>query len=428
MAIPARLASFVLGLVGLFLCATATPAAAQCPGDCNADGAVAINELVTAVAIALGEQPVDACAAADTSDDGAVTINELLSAVAAALDGCPEPDIVAELAATGLGRYLDLEPVSESTSGPWRIHHFDPADEAAICLRGGEYKVAVYAGTANRALIYFEGGGACWDNESCWESPTAKLTADPVFGGGIFELDNPENPFRHWTIVYAPYCDGSVFGGDNIVDYPGGRVYHHGVQNASAAVALLRRVAPDAEQIVVAGSSAGGYGTLTGYGLTRLAFPDTPIVTINDSGPGLQNLDDPDSVQERLDHWNYAQFVPPSCARCAEQLTYLTEWGLERDATLRVGYFSYLQDFVIRTFLNLPPAQYETLLRDVTDDLRTRQSERFTRFLVPGEGHTVLWLPTFYTLAVDGITVRDWVAGGIANDENWRDLVEDGDQ
>ncbi len=401
---------------------------AQCPGDCGADGAVTINELVTAVAIALGDQPLDACAAADASADGAVTIDELLGAVRAALDGCPGPDIVAELAATGLGRYLDLEPESETMNGPWRIHHFDPADEEAICLRGDPYQVAVYAGTANRALIYFEGGGACWNNTSCWTTPTAKLTAEPFFGAGIFELDRPDNPFRHWTIVYAPYCDGSVFGGDNIVDYPGGRTFHHGVQNASAAVAVLRRVAPDAEQIVVAGSSAGGYGTLTGYGLTRIAFPDTPIVTINDSGPGLQNHADVTGVQERLENWNYAQFVPPSCTRCAEQLTYLTEWGLERDPTLRVGYFSYLQDGVIRTFLNLAPEPYEALLRGVTDDLRTRQAERFTRFFVPGGSHTVLELPAFYTLAVDGLTVRDWVAGAIANDENWRDLIENGDQ
>ena len=62
---------------------------ASCPGDCNGDGSVAINELITGVNIALGSAPLATCAAFDTSGDGTVAINELISAVNVALAGCP---------------------------------------------------------------------------------------------------------------------------------------------------------------------------------------------------------------------------------------------------------------------------------------------------------------------------------------------------
>jgi hypothetical protein len=50
------------------------------PGDCNTDGRVAINELVTGVGIALGTNPLGSCPRS-TDDNGRVTIAELIAAV-----------------------------------------------------------------------------------------------------------------------------------------------------------------------------------------------------------------------------------------------------------------------------------------------------------------------------------------------------------
>ena len=60
-----------------------------CWGDCNEDGVVAINELVIAVRIALGDDTTDACPLIDDNEDGEVSINELVRAVNRALGGCP---------------------------------------------------------------------------------------------------------------------------------------------------------------------------------------------------------------------------------------------------------------------------------------------------------------------------------------------------
>lgn len=67
---------------------TATPMAGSCAGDCDGNGIVAVNELISAVNIALGSAPVTACGACDTNHDGTVAIGEVISAVNSALTGC----------------------------------------------------------------------------------------------------------------------------------------------------------------------------------------------------------------------------------------------------------------------------------------------------------------------------------------------------
>jgi hypothetical protein len=59
-----------------------------CGGDCDGDGTVLVNELVTGVRIALGELAAEACALLDADGDGQVVIAELIGAVGALLNGC----------------------------------------------------------------------------------------------------------------------------------------------------------------------------------------------------------------------------------------------------------------------------------------------------------------------------------------------------
>jgi hypothetical protein len=62
-----------------------------CPGDCNGDGQVTVNELITMVNIALGNADTSTCTAGDVNSDGSITINELIAAVNNALNGCGTP-------------------------------------------------------------------------------------------------------------------------------------------------------------------------------------------------------------------------------------------------------------------------------------------------------------------------------------------------
>ncbi len=97
-------------LVALSL--TARPAAAwACTGDCNADGVVTINEVISGVNILLGAAELAQCTACDRNGNGVVSVDELVGAVLSALGGCPAtptptpstaPSATAEATATAL--------------------------------------------------------------------------------------------------------------------------------------------------------------------------------------------------------------------------------------------------------------------------------------------------------------------------------------
>jgi hypothetical protein len=63
----------------------------ECLGDCDRDGAVTIDEIITGVNIALDSALLGRCPVFDGSDDGAVTVDEIITAVTYALVGCPAP-------------------------------------------------------------------------------------------------------------------------------------------------------------------------------------------------------------------------------------------------------------------------------------------------------------------------------------------------
>jgi hypothetical protein len=65
---------------------TVTPP--SCVGDCNGDGEVTIDEIITGIGIGLGSAEFSACPAADSSGEGEVTVDEIIAAVNAALVGC----------------------------------------------------------------------------------------------------------------------------------------------------------------------------------------------------------------------------------------------------------------------------------------------------------------------------------------------------
>jgi len=106
----------VVVLFAAFLLAQmASGGAPGCPGDCDGDGRVAINELVLAVGIALGRSPLESCPAADSVVDGTVRINELIAAVRSALDGCPAAETpTPDATTTPTSTPLDVSPTANT--------------------------------------------------------------------------------------------------------------------------------------------------------------------------------------------------------------------------------------------------------------------------------------------------------------------------
>ena len=81
----------LLFLVLAFLLLEKPSGAQTCVGDCDGNGLVTVNEILSGVNIALDLRPLDGCRSFDRNGSSAVDVDELISAVDAALNGCPSP-------------------------------------------------------------------------------------------------------------------------------------------------------------------------------------------------------------------------------------------------------------------------------------------------------------------------------------------------
>ncbi|MBX3026752.1 hypothetical protein KF840_17740 [bacterium] len=105
-------------LLAVSALAPAAPIGAQtCPGDCDGSGVVGVEEVVRAVAIALGTLPVAACPAADRNGDGAVTIDDLIAAAGSVLNGCPATPTATATPTTS--RTATASPTATDTHTPF---------------------------------------------------------------------------------------------------------------------------------------------------------------------------------------------------------------------------------------------------------------------------------------------------------------------
>lgn len=187
-----------------------------------------------------------------------------------------------------------------------------------ICSRGTPWVYFVRRGTVNKLLVYYQGGGACWDYLTCEAIKTFKQTAGPGDNpanstDGFADVGNPQNPFRDWNVVFVPYCTGDVHWGDATVvhewpDLPPATIQHKGFVNAQVAEKWAREHFVNPDQVFVTGSSAGSYGAiLNGVYLQEGVYPSTDFAVLGDAGNGVV----PQSfLEHQISKWGIANTLP----------------------------------------------------------------------------------------------------------------------
>jgi hypothetical protein len=360
--------------------------------------------------------------------------------------GCPGLNLEAwlELQDAGVDKYIgEFTPVASVDVGDgWTKHTFDPdGGNGPICIAGTPFSVFTRAGNPSRLLIFEQGGGACWQDfyncnilSSAQEPPTARA--------GIWDFDSPDNPFADYSILYMPYCDGSVFSGDNdvydpafgaAINFPDAVVrYHRGFRNQTAGMDVAKAVFPTAQWITVAGSSAGGVG-VAGFApfLARFIFGNTVQLTVfNDAGPVTTNLDAVDDIAARAADWQFDQFYPASCTDCDAfgQSTAIIKWMLDNDSTVKEAFYETDGDLTNRFFLDMlgDPAGFRELIVTEHGLIHDAHPDRYKRFIVAGDtSHTGLQSPLFYSQDANGVLLNDWTADFLAPSPFWEDIVED---
>jgi hypothetical protein len=321
-----------------------------------------------------------------------------------------------------LDKYIGLKPSRQEAfaQSGWTIYHYDKAD--CQCILGDDYALLARPGKeADKTVIWLEGGGACWPGQN---ECTKSLQLYPGMAEYGLASQDTQNPLRDWNFIYVPYCDGSIHMGDKEADYDGdGQVDHHhqGLRTTSAAVTLMKDLFPQSKKILIAGCSAGGYGTLLAAPVTRLQFPAAQLYVVNESGPGLYNPARRDNMELILNIWNLDPYLPVDCPECREQLINLYPWLLARDPQLKVGMFSSYQDSVIgQAFLGMKSTAFRDLLVNTTDKIHAEFPDTFKRYFIKGAAHCV-W---DYFYSVDGVSVRDWIEDLVTNSPEWQDVLE----
>ncbi|MBT8058370.1 MAG: pectinacetylesterase family protein [Gammaproteobacteria bacterium] len=354
------------------------------------------------------------------------------------------PDAMEELVASGIDKYLGMYSpvVSEDVGDGWTKHTFDPdGGNGPICIAGTPFSAFSKQGNPSKLLIMLQGGGACWQDFYFCNILAEAQEPPPEFPAGIWtdEFDTGSevvsNPIGDWSVLYMPYCDGSVFTGDNdVVDpnFPFGPVrFHRGMRNVSAGIDLANTLFPNAGRIMLAGSSAGGVGaaSLAPF-ITRFAYGNTTkLMVFNDAGPIAVNLFDVGGIAARAADWQFGQFYPASCTECSDtgQGTAIVDWRLENDSTIREAFYSTDGDATNRFFLQVPTQEmYRNLIVTEHGKLHDAYPDRYKRFIRSGDdSHTALQTPLFYLGTANGVPLDVWTADFLVPRPFWMDIVED---
>jgi hypothetical protein len=205
---------------------------------------------------------------------------------------------------------------------------YEGRDYHPVCKDGSPYAYFAKRGTVNKLLVYYQGGGACWENLTC-SVGVCDPNVNPAGSDnpnnastGFFDLGNPANPFRDWSIVFVPYCSCDIHFGDAAQDYAGPfptiHVEHRGYQNSRVVERFAREHFVEPDEIFVTGSSAGAYGAWFHAPLHRLAWPSSKMAVLADAGNGVVTQS---FLETNFPNWNFAANVPTDIPGLTDTLT-----------------------------------------------------------------------------------------------------------
>ncbi|MEK8086207.1 pectin acetylesterase-family hydrolase [Aquabacterium sp. A3] len=186
-----------------------------------------------------------------------------------------------------------------------------PASSGASCGNGTPYRFFVNRTPfTSKAVVMFEGGGACWDQAACKGGtlldavnpdgiPTnymsdfnrqAKLGLVTPFTARLHPLQSVQT--QSWNIVYLTYCTGDVHTGNKIAVYDNVdpaqplSYYHRGAVNAQAVAKWMANNLPkQPAHLLLTGFSAGGVGSTALYADFRETIKPRKMALLADSGP-----------------------------------------------------------------------------------------------------------------------------------------------
>lgn len=342
-------------------------------------------------------------------------------------------------------RYDDPAPV---VGADGKLH-------AATCsgFPGTDARFSFWArrGSSKNLAVYFEGGGACWDDLTCtfpiaevpppvpqFFVPSIPAGTDPATFDGIFRFDDMSNPIRDWSVVYIPYCTGDVHTGSITRQYsnvghpvlplPAAfAIEHRGFDNFMVVLEWIKANFDAPKSILVAGSSAGGYGATANFPWLAQAYPHARMHVLADASQGVTTAAFDSGTPGRgswdmnLAPWVWGDdpsMVPgPELLRVAAQAhpqAKVSQFTTEFDG-VQIGFYD-----VMRRFYG-PGGSCPDVAVDWSQQmlgaLQSYASDlpNFRYYLAEGNYHTNLRSALFYSEDSAGFSYAKWVSAMLKN-------------
>ena len=319
---------------------------------------------------------------------------------------------------------------TEASATPTDWQKISPAANTA-CSDGSPYSFFVRQGDPNKLLVYFQGGGACWFRQNCdpQMSPSYSIQVGNIDRAnfGIFNLDNPDNPFKDHTTVFAPYCTADVHMGASDTVYPPVEegqtdlvIRHQGRANVEAVLQWTYEHVPSPQSIFVTGSSAGAIPSPLYTALIADHYVNARIAQLGDGAGGYRRTNNDSRPDEQWGTFDFITQEQGFANLRPETMTYESLYIAAAQAHPDITFAEYdaAEDAVQKRFLSMS-GQKDVALQQAIEanhaDIR-REVGNFSSYIAGGDSHTILGRPEFYTLASNGVAIRDWVAA-LANFE-----------
>jgi hypothetical protein len=350
----------------------------------------------------------------------------------------PENPPTTEPTDDGLGAKPPFAATGMPIMAPERTWTWVPFADA-FCRSGSPAGISVnLSASSKKVMIYLEGGGACFDAQTCGSNPDAVGSQNPG-GGGVFDRARTENPVQDWNYVYVPYCTGDVHMGaqkDGTVAGVTGPQQFVGRNNLTAFLQRLVPTFADAEQVLLTGVSAGGFGAASNAAYVQWAFADVPLTLVDDSGPTFSQEFMPKCLTDLyVKTWGLQGSILDDCGSgCSADADYSTQfldYTIMRAGDQAGGLIESDEDTVIRGFfgigtnngaddcmgvLLLTPMASDVFLGGLLDyRQRVMGQGRMSTFYPTSTQHTWLGGDSFYTGQAGGVSMVDWFRNVLEN-------------
>ena len=323
-----------------------------------------------------------------------------------------------------------------------------------VCMNGSPYAYFVKRGSMNKLLVYYQGGGACWEHFTC-SVPVCDSNVNPAGSdnpnnshSGFADHANPQNPFKDWNVVFVSYCSCDIHFGDAGQDYTASgstiHVEHRGYENARVVEKWTREHFVNPESVFVTGSSAGAYGAWFNAPLHERVWPASHFDVLADAGNGVITKD---FLDNEFPHWNFAANLPTDIPGLADTLHNGTGIpGYTKVITAafpatRWSHYATAFDggnggqtgfYQVMLHPNDIPAWLPWWQASCAFNAKMTQQARDTATAVPsnyryyigsGSRHTMWGSNKVYTDTTGGVPkLVDWVNGMLAGDAAWSNV------